>query len=321
MKIDQIHVVASEGLSVVVMSLPGKWLPCGAMKGYRCALQHESGLIYNYDPYGFAVVSPVLVKASSDSVPVLEPLIGEQDKITRLDFAFDSDTLTVSKVLEAQKRGNIVSMVEYRSAIYGPDHEPETLYWGRRDGSCVVRCYDKAKEQKLDGVRWTRIEYELHGNSARLGWDLYRSDKADCASFLASRFRVVNDGSNPARVRPICEWFANLVSGISRRFESIRKASTLESKLEFARKALSSVRLLCEVEGMVETVSKLLGLDLTLEQRKCLSLEDFLTSKTRPIPKSLRKAERSSIRARLRSLFQPQTAVRTFSNSPCPVPL
>jgi len=318
MKIDFLSIVASSETAAAVLALPN-WLPCSPLKGYRAAFQHESGMIYAYDPYGFAEASPVLIKSSGDSVAALLPFVGDQDKVTRLDFAYDSNELRMSDIHRVQHAGNVVSMVEYRTAIHGPSGEVETMYWGRRDGTCLIRAYDKAKEQKVDTAEtWTRIEYELHGETARLAWDLYKCDKSDCASFLASRWRVVRDGETPARKRPLAAWFIDLISGCVKRFRPVRKKSTLESKLEFARKALNSVRLLIEVEGAIDVVSKLLSSPLTLEQNRCLSLENYQQSKTRPILKSLRRAERSSCRKRLRSLFLPGMVAKTFSNALSP---
>lgn len=293
------------------------WAPCQPLKGYRAGFQHPSGIIYSYDGYGFAE-GTTLVKASGQSVQVLLPFVSDQDRVTRVDFAFDmvgDDVITVEDVFQAQRSDNICSCVAFRGGFFGKDGSTETLYWGRRDGTCVVRVYDKAREQKVDGC-WTRLEYEMHGESARLAFDLYNSNVEDCIAFLASRWRVVDAGGEPRRKRPLAAWFVELVGSRFQRFSPVRAVSSLRSKCEFARKALGSVRLLMEVQGACEVISELLRLPLTQVQKQCISQADWQISKTLRTTSPLKRAAAGSIRRRLSAWFLPQTGAKISLNSP-----
>lgn len=105
--------------------------------------------------------------------PLEKVLVATLDKvdITRLDLALD---------IYEQKAFNKFKKAYQRNKIKGKFHQYSlteskkngvtnggTLYCGSRQSQICIRIYDKASEQKLIGIDWTRVEIEIKKKRAR----------------------------------------------------------------------------------------------------------------------------------------------------------
>jgi hypothetical protein len=90
---------------------------------------------------------------------------------TRLDLALDVfwPEARPSALMDNFRSGEVHTHVQKATSIMGyrKDGEPhgETQYFGSRTGERMLRCYDKAAEQEVDGA-WTRLELELKQQQA-----------------------------------------------------------------------------------------------------------------------------------------------------------
>lgn len=108
-----------------------------------------------------------------DVVGFVEHVLGLGARVTRLDLALDDkdERVTLERILTARESGHIITRLKFDvpHGIGVLDHDgtkPWTLNWGsRKGGGNVVRIYNKAAEQELDGF-WVRVEAELHGDKA-----------------------------------------------------------------------------------------------------------------------------------------------------------
>jgi len=318
MIIDALTILATPETVSSAWALPGEWIPGPALKGYRTGWHHTSGLIMSFDQYG-VIEQSVAIKSSGPSVSEMMKIVTESDRVTRVDVAFDIETFSVSEVYGMELAGRVSSEPAFKSAIVGSDHGVETMYYGRRDGHCMVRVYDKIKEQKAKGNNceglqtWTRIEYECKKDFARLVWQLYKLDQVALREALCQKWRIVVD-FGPARIdrREIWPEFASAVSSSYKRATIAKKEFSLVNKLEFARRALGSVRFLAEVEGMAEVIQKLLVMPLTKVQKLWLSQLNYSVSDRTNTRSQRTKAAASSITLSLQSRFRTRTGLASF---------
>jgi hypothetical protein len=88
-------------------------------------------------------------------------------QITRLDIAMDvKDGFTAKDAIKRYENGECATRLKVADKVQSITGKGDTLYIGRRGGEKMLRIYDKAAEQKVDGV-WTRVEAELRGATAR----------------------------------------------------------------------------------------------------------------------------------------------------------
>jgi len=94
-------------------------------------------------------------------------------RASRLDIAIDvrNGSLDIAKLTAMFDASNVVTRAQERIYITGTRNVGETLYIGSPRSNRRVRIYDKAAEQKLDNVLWTRIEYQLRGKHATIACD------------------------------------------------------------------------------------------------------------------------------------------------------
>ena len=96
-------------------------------------------------------------------------------KATRIDLALDDrvgDLLPFKKMLADIKRGNVLSKWKTSTEIIKRDMEGktigQTINVGSRTSGTFLRIYNKAQEQNLENVIWTRLELEIKGKNAEV---------------------------------------------------------------------------------------------------------------------------------------------------------
>jgi hypothetical protein len=95
----------------------------------------------------------------------------ERGRMTRADFAIDdrAGLLTRDRILEAEAGGGMVT--RWRNPMTDINQRELgkvvswTLYLGDRAGECIIRFYDKAAQQGVEGP-WVRCELETKGGLA-----------------------------------------------------------------------------------------------------------------------------------------------------------
>lgn len=82
--------------------------------------------------------------------------------LSRIDIAIDlfHEDLTRIKIIDGKGRKKHV--------YYSGDWTPETFYIGANKSEQVIRIYNKALEQKINGLDWWRIEVQLRGDKAKI---------------------------------------------------------------------------------------------------------------------------------------------------------
>jgi hypothetical protein len=92
-------------------------------------------------------------------------------KASRIDVAMDvfgSESLTVPAIANAVERGDIIAVTKKATYTHGVGGSANgaTLYLGSRTSERMLRVYDKAAEQGIDGMRWLRLEFEIKEEQA-----------------------------------------------------------------------------------------------------------------------------------------------------------
>lgn len=138
-----------------------------------------------------------------DMIGWLRYLIDLGVRIKRLDLAFDDyrGLVTVTKVREFWHNGGVITRSHFKRYIESDDQGfiGGTCEFGKRTSESMVRIYDKAAEQKLAGVSWTRLELQFNGNRAEAvaqEWKTSNFSASSAVSIMVGTidFRV-NDGT------------------------------------------------------------------------------------------------------------------------------
>lgn len=192
--------------------LGGQWLECRGRNGYRKGLKHVTGAVILWDGLAGMGVHVVL---NGDALAffgdVVNELVHSYDfSCSRIDIAYDSDSFTVDDVID----GRYVAVVRAsrRTLVHDISTGAKTLYLGSlRGGRKLIRIYDKAKEQGLDGVL-TRVEIQLREEYADAAFRhlLGGGDIKDIAGRAVS-FRVPG-GARKNEWRP-AEWWQEALRG------------------------------------------------------------------------------------------------------------
>jgi hypothetical protein len=154
-------------------------------------------------------------------------------KVTRLDVAWDTDTMTPELVRNEYHAGNAAT----HAKKWRWDESPEgaTFYIGKRgsaNNSRLVRVYDRRGP--------TRVELELHEKRADMLWQrLAEIELRDWSKVAMSYlvdfvdFRDVGADANVKRC-PRLDWWADFTAGAARLSMPLpRKAPTLDSTREW----------------------------------------------------------------------------------------
>lgn len=149
----------------------------------------------------------------------------EVGHITRADYALDdrAGLLTRDRILDCEAAGGLVSRWQTpltevcqrkRGKLAG-----WTLYLGSREGEAMMRFYDKAAQQGLEGVHWVRCELETKGDLAD---SLARQYLADGAAAVVGQInRRVRFAEQPddqadsnSRRWEACAWWTQFLGSI-----------------------------------------------------------------------------------------------------------
>lgn len=153
------------------------WHGIKPKQGYSHALQHPYGhtIFWHIDRKdmgvnvmfsGRALVECIKANAE-DPHEMVKWFSHEKFTFTRLDLAIDihDQKIDILELFQKDYSGSINNepelYVKGRNARGGA-----TIYAGARKSEKFLRIYDKAKEQKKDGILWTRVEIELKGRTA-----------------------------------------------------------------------------------------------------------------------------------------------------------
>lgn len=224
------------------------------MHGYiRSARVLDSGLMLWHPErleMGFHVSLPstalaVFGRLDTRNTPytIISKVFGMGGHLTRLDIACDTDEVTMEMVLAANDAGMLVTRA--RSVLEMKQHkgsQGSTLYVGSSKSDKMLRMYDKAAEQNVEGIIWTRCELQFRGKYAdEVGHMLLTSD-VSLASLIGGfvDFRKL-DNSRINR-RSQVDWWANWLG----RFEKVRVTlsriiKTMEETVQYVEKYLSSI--------------------------------------------------------------------------------
>lgn len=91
---------------------------------------------------------------------------------TRLDLALDvyDAAAQPTALMEDFRTGEVNTHVQKATSVMGYQKDGEihgeTQYFGSRTGERLLRCYNKAAQQKIEGA-WTRLELELKQQQAK----------------------------------------------------------------------------------------------------------------------------------------------------------
>lgn len=109
-----------------------------------------------------------LSEGGIEAVSLLDWMLKEGGKVTRLDLAIDVFDTPIDPIALAQSERVKEAPGSARkwSFVKGDDGGC-TAYIGSRKSERFLRIYDKAAEQKLEGKNWTRFELELKSDAAR----------------------------------------------------------------------------------------------------------------------------------------------------------
>lgn len=105
-------------------------------------------------------------KYKTPDMEVIKHHWGHNHKVTRIDLAVDVfGEMPVSKAVKLYEGGECVTGLRTGNEIRGINKVGATLYLGARGGAKMIRIYDKAAEQKVNG-NWTRVELEARKGGA-----------------------------------------------------------------------------------------------------------------------------------------------------------
>lgn len=95
-----------------------------------------------------------------------------RSNFTRIDLALDiyDQDAQPSALMDDYRTGSVNTHVQKATSITGYKKDGhthgETQYFGSRTGERMLRCYNKAAEQEIEGA-WTRLELELKQQQAK----------------------------------------------------------------------------------------------------------------------------------------------------------
>lgn len=152
------------------------WITAKALNGYEHALKHPYGHIVSWntkrDDMGINVLFTGLPlkelhDRGNNNLEMIRKLFEAEFKFSRIDLAIDIHGVKVD--LEELQRAPRTGSVNKLPVLIkdGPNcEEGATLYIGSWQSDKFIRIYDKAGEQELNGILWTRCELVVKGRTA-----------------------------------------------------------------------------------------------------------------------------------------------------------
>lgn len=152
------------------------YLQINPMNGYNLAVRHPFGHIVMSNSkradMGVHVMFPgqclkQLVLGGVMPLSLIKWGVDQGAKITRLDLAIDvHDTPVDMNQLYASKQVKGLEGSSKKRSKIENDDGGYTIYFGSRKSAKMLRVYNKAAEQGLQGVMWTRFEMEIKEHAA-----------------------------------------------------------------------------------------------------------------------------------------------------------
>lgn len=104
--------------------------------------------------------------ASRSWEALFQDIMDDDYNISRLDMAFDDHTglLDINVIQDDTDDHHYVSAFRKWKVEYGSDGV--TIYHGSQRSDMLIRIYDKAAEQGLDGSHWVRVELQMRNKIA-----------------------------------------------------------------------------------------------------------------------------------------------------------
>lgn len=140
--------------------------------------------------------------------------------ITRLDLALDTDAKLIDKVKAKIDKKEYISKSRSLSYICKSGKNStrtETIYIGSRSSDLMIRLYDKAVEQSLDGIDWERWEIVLKKEKIKEAIPLLKKDISQTfKNILYTYFRpLVRVESNKSRSK-VCNWYLKFLGKVEK---------------------------------------------------------------------------------------------------------
>ena len=175
-----------------------EWTETRATNGYTLAWRNDIGIVQMVNPYrkdmGTHVMytGKVLRKIEEitkvKALDILDYHIRNSDNLTRVDIAIDcyNTGMNIDALAMDWKARNVKTRARTGFRIEDLDGKGTTLYIGSRTKrKKLLRIYDKAAEQKIDGD-WIRIELQVMGEPILDMVKLMESGKDDFANIVRS---------------------------------------------------------------------------------------------------------------------------------------
>lgn len=164
--------------------------------------------------------------------------------ITRLDLALDTSVKLIDKIRQKIDKKEYISKsrsISYICKSGSTSTRTETIYIGSRSSDLMIRIYDKAVEQGIDGIDWERWEIVLKKEKIKEAIPLLKKGISQTfKNILYTYFRPVKEVlSNKSRSK-VCDWylkFLGKVEKVSLYREPMEK--TIEDKWAWVEKQVA----------------------------------------------------------------------------------
>lgn len=190
----------------------------------------------------FAVISGVSL------IDFLREVASRGAEPTRLDIALDTDAVRMAAVLVAHRSGLTVTKSQ-KWEIIENESGGLTLYVGSRSGRRMMRFYDKAAEQGVDGV-WTRCEVEFKQEHAKTAFEHILSG-GDARELILSSIDFRELDNSEVKRRSRCEWWQAWVEVAETVSFPVRKAAAAVADMMawVLKQTTPTLHLLCNYMG------------------------------------------------------------------------
>lgn len=185
-----------------LFDFPVDFARCKGWYGYACGMTYQGISVYFYGQDSMGVLVNIsgegcswLMEHDVDLGVLLRVFRKHGANITRLDVALDlfSEELSLYDVCDAVDVNNMNTRWRCIKVIRGyGNNDGLDIQFGSRFSDHMLRMYDKAKERKLDGVYWVRLEsqyrHEVAMSIVDSALDLSDNNKCDFWVCLESVF-------------------------------------------------------------------------------------------------------------------------------------
>lgn len=240
-------------------------LPRG-MLGYSCACQRghvkilwggSPGMGIHVELSGKGCRELEALRVVTDWPAFIGMLLATGCHFTRIDVAFDDKQglIPMDEVGRAHLEGLYSGRIR-SSAL--DDHrrrgvpEGQGYMFGGAGSRIRIAIYNKALQQGLEGVTWTRVELRVYDERAQALAAAIASQGLDCArGVIASSLRFVVPDCSRNRRCDTASWWAAFLVGVSKlRLTVAQVASSLDERREWLRRqAAQSLALITIKEG------------------------------------------------------------------------